>query len=162
MESESLTLIKRRFHFHVGMHVMCPWSFASLTSFNCFFKPIRIFWSNFYQLHVLMLTLPTHDIMIFGEMNGKLASENFFWKWTSRGRRKWWNDCSKLSLDIMIFGGMNGKLASGNFFWKWISRGRRKWRNDCFKLRYRDWIKRLSFQMEYGNRFDCLNVSLLK
>ena len=101
---------------------MCPWSFTSLhhsivflsqlgyldlTStnymccrslalFNCFFKPIRISWSNFYQLHVLMLTLRTHDIMTFGGMNGKLASENFFWKWILR--RKWWNDCSKLSL----------------------------------------------------------------
>ena len=63
-----------------------------------FLKPIRIFWSNFYQLHVLMLTLPTHDIMILGGMNGKLASENFFWKWISRERRKWWNDCSKLAL----------------------------------------------------------------
>ena len=103
MKSESLTLIKRRFHFHVGMHVMCPWSFASLTSFNCFFKPIRIFWSNFYQLHVLMLTLPTHDIMILGGMNGKLASENFFWKWISRERRKWWNDCSKLALIAIEF-----------------------------------------------------------
>ena len=28
-----------------------------------------------------MLTLCTHDIMIFGGMKGKLASENFFWKW---------------------------------------------------------------------------------
>ena len=106
------------------MHVMCPWSFISLTSFNCFFKPIKISWSNFYQLHVLqityiiqlffkpirisrsnlyqlhvaMLTLRTHDIMIWGEMNGKLASENFFWKWILRGRRKQWNDCSNLSL----------------------------------------------------------------
>ena len=26
----------------------------------------------------LMFTLRTHDIMIFGGMNGKLASENFF------------------------------------------------------------------------------------
>ena len=32
------------------------------------------------QLHVLMLKLRTHDIMIFRGMNGKLASENFFWK----------------------------------------------------------------------------------
>ena len=31
-----------------------------------------------------MLTLRTHDIMIFGGMNGKLASENFLWKWISR------------------------------------------------------------------------------
>ena len=30
-----------------------------------------------------MLTLRTHDIMIFEGMNGKLASQNFFWKWTS-------------------------------------------------------------------------------
>ena len=36
--------------------------------------------------------------MIFGGMNGNLASENFFWKWISRGKRKWWNNCSKLSL----------------------------------------------------------------
>ena len=76
---------------------MCPWSFTSLTSFNCFFKPSRISWSNFYQLqvlqittsfncffkpirisssnfyqlHVLILILLTHDIMIFGGMNGK-------------------------------------------------------------------------------------------
>ena len=117
-------LIKRRFHFHIATHVMCPWSFTSLTSFNCFlsqlgyldlistnymccrwltsfncfFKPVRISWSNFNQLHVLMLTLRTHDIMIFRGMNGKLASENFFWKWISRGRRKWWNDCFILSL----------------------------------------------------------------
>ena len=28
-----------------------------------------------------MLTLRTHDIMIFGGMNGKTASENFLWKW---------------------------------------------------------------------------------
>ena len=28
-----------------------------------------------------MLTIRTHDIMIFGGMNGKLASENFFWEW---------------------------------------------------------------------------------
>ena len=35
---------------------------------------------SFYQLHVLMLTLLTHDIMIFGEIKGKLASKNFFWK----------------------------------------------------------------------------------
>ena len=90
--------LKRRFHFHVAMHVICPWSFTSLTSFSCFFKPIRISWSTFYQLHVLMLTLRTYDIMIIGGMNGKLASENFFWKWFSRGKRKWWNDCSKLSL----------------------------------------------------------------
>ena len=78
-------------------HVMYPWSFLtqlgyldlicpsymccrSLTSFNCFFKPIKISWSNFYQLHVLMFTLRTHDIIIFGGMNGKLASKNFFWK----------------------------------------------------------------------------------
>ena len=33
--------IKRRFHFHVATHVMCPWSFISLTSLNYFFKPIR-------------------------------------------------------------------------------------------------------------------------
>ena len=44
-----------------------------------------------------MLTLRTHD-MVFAGINGKLASENFFGKWISRGRRKWWNDCSKLSL----------------------------------------------------------------
>ena len=36
--------------------------------------------------------------MIFGGMNGKLASENFFWKWISRWRRKWRNGYSKLSL----------------------------------------------------------------
>ena len=30
-----------------------------------------------------MLTLRTHDIMIFGGMNGKLAPGNFFWKWIS-------------------------------------------------------------------------------
>ena len=91
-------LIKRRFHFHVETHVMCPWSLTYLILFNCFFKPIRISWSNFYQLHLLMLTHRTHDIMIFRGMNGKLASENSFWKWISRRRRKWWNDCSKLSL----------------------------------------------------------------
>ena len=48
-----------------------------------FFKPIMISWSNFYQLHVLMLTIRTHDIMILAGMNDKLASENFFWKWMS-------------------------------------------------------------------------------
>ena len=32
--------------------------------------------SNFYQLHMLMRTLRTHDIMIMGGgMNGKLASK---------------------------------------------------------------------------------------
>ena len=70
------------------MHVICPWSFTSLTLFNCFFKPIN----------VLILTLRTHDIRIFGGMNSKLASENFLWKWISHGRRKWWNECSKLLL----------------------------------------------------------------
>ena len=35
---------------------MCPWSFTSLTPFNCFVKPIRISWSNFYQIHVLQIT----------------------------------------------------------------------------------------------------------
>ena len=30
-----------------------------------------------------MLTLHTHDIMIFRGMNGKLASGNFFCKWIS-------------------------------------------------------------------------------
>ena len=30
-----------------------------------------------------MLTLRTHDIMIFGGMNGKSTSEYFFWKWIS-------------------------------------------------------------------------------
>ena len=79
----------------ISTNYMCC---RSLTSFNYFFKPIRISWSNFCQLHALMLTLRTHDSMIFGKMIGKLASENFFWKWISRGRRKWWNKCSKLSL----------------------------------------------------------------
>ena len=102
-------LIKRRFHSLVATNVMCPWSFTSLTSLNCFlsqfgylnlistndmccrsltsfnyfFKPIRASWSNFYQLHVLLLTLRTHDVMIFGGMNGKFTSESFFWKWIS-------------------------------------------------------------------------------
>ena len=40
-------------------------------------------WSNFYQLHALVLTLGTLDIKIFGEMNGKLTSKNSFWKWIS-------------------------------------------------------------------------------
>ena len=31
-----------------------------------------------------MLTLRTNDIMIFGGMNGKLASKSFFWKLISR------------------------------------------------------------------------------
>ena len=35
-----------------------------------------------------MLTLCTHDIMIFGGMNGKLASGNFFWKWISLAERE--------------------------------------------------------------------------
>ena len=30
-----------------------------------------------------MLTLRAHDIMIFGGVNGKLASKNLFWKWIS-------------------------------------------------------------------------------
>ena len=30
-----------------------------------------------------MVVLRTHDIMIFGGMNGKLASKSFFWKWIS-------------------------------------------------------------------------------
>ena len=47
----------------------------SLTSFNCFLKPIRISWSNFYQL---MLTLRTHDIMIL-KMN--LARKEKMMKW---------------------------------------------------------------------------------
>ena len=29
---------------------------------------------------MLVLTLRTHDIMIFGGMNGKLPSKNSFWK----------------------------------------------------------------------------------
>ena len=41
-------------------------------------------WSNPYQLHVLMLTLRTHDIIIFGGMNGKLPSNISFRKWISR------------------------------------------------------------------------------
>ena len=32
---------------------------------------------------MLVLTLRTHDIMIFGRMNGKLPSRNSFWKWIS-------------------------------------------------------------------------------
>ena len=30
---------------------------------------------------MLVLALGTHDIMIFGGMNGKLPSKNSFWKW---------------------------------------------------------------------------------
>ena len=38
------SLLTRRIHFHVATHVMCPWSFKSVTSLHhCFFKPIRIF-----------------------------------------------------------------------------------------------------------------------
>ena len=32
---------------------------------------------------MLIVILRTHDIMIFGGMNGKLASKRFFWKWIS-------------------------------------------------------------------------------
>ena len=39
-------------------------------------------WSNFYQLHVLVLTLRTH-IMIFGGIDGKLPAKNSVWKWIS-------------------------------------------------------------------------------
>ena len=35
-------------------------------------------------IYVLILTLCTNDIMIFGGMNRKLASKNIFWKWISR------------------------------------------------------------------------------
>ena len=84
-------LIKRKFHFHVATHVICPWRFTSftsfnffisqlgylhlfstnymccrsLTSFNCFFKPIRIPWSDFYQL-----IIRTYDINEIGGMEG--------------------------------------------------------------------------------------------
>ena len=40
-------------------------------------------WSNFYQLHGIVLTLRTHDVMIFGGINGKLPSKSSFWKWIS-------------------------------------------------------------------------------
>ena len=40
-------------------------------------------WSNFYQLHVLVLTLCTHDIMIFKGMNDKWPSKNSFSRWIS-------------------------------------------------------------------------------
>ena len=42
---------------------------------------ILLSWSNFYQLHVLVLTRRTHGIMTFGGMNDKLPSKNSFWKW---------------------------------------------------------------------------------
>ena len=70
---------------------MFPWSFISLTSLhlNCFLSQseyllsILIFWSNSYQLHVIVLILRAHDVAISGEMNGKLPSKNSFWKWIS-------------------------------------------------------------------------------
>ena len=79
--------IKRRFHFHVATHLMCPWSFISLTLlYQLFFKAnydpccryLLLSWPNFYQLHVLLLTLCTHDIMIFGGMNDKLLQKICF------------------------------------------------------------------------------------
>ena len=62
-----------------------------------------------------MLTFRTHDIMIFGGMNGKVASKNFFWKWMSRmegendemgipnsRERSRWNKSSVLGAHIRI------------------------------------------------------------
>ena len=87
-----LELVSNILWMVVATPVMCPGSFISLTSLHqLIFKPIRIFavvkllrWSNFYQLHQLILTLRNHEIMIFEGVNVKLASENFFWKWISR------------------------------------------------------------------------------
>ena len=82
-----------------------PVKFHITCIIQLFFKPLSISWSNFYQLHVLMISLRTQDIIMFGEMNSKLASENssgnesraegeFFFFFI----RKWLNECSKLSL----------------------------------------------------------------
>ena len=35
-------------------------------------------WSNLYQLQVLIVTHRTHDIMIFGGMNGKLLKKIYY------------------------------------------------------------------------------------
>ena len=101
--------LKRRCYFHVATHVMFPWSFISLTSLHQLFLSqlgyslsILLSWSNFYQLHVLVLTLRIHDIMIFERMNGKLPSKTSFWKRISCGTRKWWNGYSRLSRKIAI------------------------------------------------------------
>ena len=53
-----------------------PVKFHITCIIQLFFKPLSISWSNFYQLHVLMISLRTQDILMFGEMNSKLASEN--------------------------------------------------------------------------------------
>ena len=68
---------------------------------NCFLSQLG-YWSDFYQLHVLILKHRIHDIMIFGRMNDKLPSKSSFWKWIPCGRRKWWKGYSKLSRKIAI------------------------------------------------------------
>ena len=105
-----VTIIKRKILFYVATQVMFPWSFISLKYhfINCFLSQlgyllsILLSWSNFYQLHVLVLTLRIHDIMIFERMNGKLPSKTSFWKRISCGKRKWWNGYSRLSRKIAI------------------------------------------------------------
>ena len=58
-------------------------SIVFLSQLGYLLSILSISWSNFYKLHVLVLTVRTHDIMIFGWMNGKLPSKNSFWKWIS-------------------------------------------------------------------------------
>ena len=86
-----LDLIKRRLHFHIATHVMCPWSFILLYHYiDCFWSQLGYLLSILIVILIeflpiaLMLALRTHDIMIFRRMNGKLTSKNFFWKWISR------------------------------------------------------------------------------
>ena len=93
--------------------------YRSLTLFNCFFKPIRISWSNVYQLHVLMLTLRTHDIMIWQWMNDNI----------------WWYEWNNI---------MNGKLASQNFFWKWIPQKEKMMKWLFQSIANRDWTSNTS------------------
>ena len=65
-------------------------------------------------------------------MNGKLALENSFWKWILRGRRKWWNDCSKLSLSRL-----NNAAMTADFnkqFTKLIKDYQRGFRNHILNL----------------------------
>ena len=55
---------------------------------------------------MLILTLRTHDIMIFGGMNGKLVSEKFFWKWISlaggeNDEISVPNSCDKIAIELV-------------------------------------------------------------
>ena len=68
---------------------------------NCISKPIRICVVDILYLDQIstnnMFTLPTHDIMIVGEMNRKLLQ-----KWFTRNKFHTTTECFKLSRHIVI------------------------------------------------------------